>query len=757
MQLTKKCPYLLLFIFFISSCSNPTTLSTEWCHHSTRNGDIPLPGSSTEQTACLILDIDKDGVNDFVIGCREKGPAVVWYQRHASGWERHIIDFHFLPIEAGGAFHDIDSDGDLDIVFGGDWQSNKIWWWENPYPAYDKDIPWKRRTIKKTGSKQHHDQIFGDFDNDGKTEFVFWNQGENKLYLADIPTNPKITDAWDYYEIFSSPQRQADSPQPIFEGLAAYDMDGDGTLDIIGGGLWFKFLEGKHFQQFVIDEKERMTRVAVGQLVNGGKPEVVFSVGDGVGKLKWYEWVAGRWEGHDLVDVDHGHSLSLADFNNDGKLDVFCGEMRLDSKNTDSKLWIFLGDGKGEFTKKEIAVGFGVHEAKTEDLDGDGDIDILGKPYNWETPRLDIWENCTNTGNKLSLNDWQRHVIDQEKPWRTVFIDSADMNNDGKRDIVTGGWWYENSGKLSKAWKRRFFGEPLHNMACVYDFDKDGKKDVLGTRGKGSEPNSKFVWAKNVNGYSYEILDNISKGQGDFLQGIAVADFKNSKEVNIALSWHVSGAGIQLLSIPPDPSGNHWSWEKISYESQDECLSAGDIDSDGDMDLLLGTKWLCNNNNEWICYSINDTEEKPDRNRLSDINQDGKTDAVVGFEAISQLGKLVWYEQLESPSKPWKTHLIGRIIGPMSLDVADMDSDGDLDIVTGEHNLSDSESSKLFIFENLDGKGKNWKRHLIYQGDEHHDGAQVSDMDGDGDMDIISIGWHNKKVMLYENKSICLY
>jgi len=35
--------------------------------------------------------------------------------------------------------------------------------------------------------------------------------------------------------------------------------------------------------------------------------------------------------------------------------------------------------------------GFGHHESRVADLDGDGDLDILGKPYNWEAPRVDVW------------------------------------------------------------------------------------------------------------------------------------------------------------------------------------------------------------------------------------------------------------------------------------------------------------------------------------------------------------------------------
>ena len=57
-------------------------------------------------------------------------------------------------------------------------------------------------------------------------------------------------------------------------------------------------------------------------------------------------------------------------------------------------------------------------------------------------------------------------------------------------------------------------------------------------------------------------------------------------------------------------------------------------------------------------------------------------------------------------------------------------------MVIGEHNLSDPASAKLYIFENVDGIGTDWAEHVVYVGDEHHDGAQVSDIDGDGDLDL---------------------
>jgi hypothetical protein len=328
------------------------------------------------------------------------------------------------------------------------------------------------------------------------------------------------------------------------------------------------------------------------------------------------------------------------------------------------------------------------------------------------------------------------------------------MNGDGHQDIITGGWWYQNPGTPDGSWTRHTIGDPLNNMATVYDFDQDGDLDVLGTEGQGAEENPNFVWAQNDGNGTFTILDNIPPGNGDFLQGVAAAQYQSAGQHEIALSWHI-GQQVQMLTVPADPSTDTWTIRNISSSSQEEALSAGDIDRDGDIDVLLGTRWLSNDDPDWNTYALYTNNDLPDRNRLADMNGDDRLDAVVGYEALNAPANVSWYEQGIDATAAYTEHIItSSLRSPMSMDVADMDRDGDMDVVVGEHYYADSSQAKLVVLENTDGAGTDWQPHTIHVGDEHHDGTRLVDIDSDGDLDILSIGWYHDSVLLYENLAI---
>ena len=374
----------------------------QWRHLSSRTGDLPEPGPSTEQTGALIADLDRDGTNDFVISFRKVAPALVWYRHTPAGWDRYMIETNFLTVEAGGAVYDIDGDGNPDLVFGGDWQSHDLWWWRNPSPNFNPAVPWERHTIKSGGATQHHDQVFGDFLGTGKPQLAFWNQGAKKMFLAEIPPDPRHAASWPLIEIFSGSGGEAAREGFQYpEGMTACDIDGDGKVDLLAGNFWLKHRGGKTFEAIRIGSIGG--RIAAGKFKPGKYPQVVIAPGDGTGPLRWYECVSNpefstNWIGHDLLDrMVHGHSLQIADIDGDGNLDVFAAEMAQWTEraahpdNPGATAWIFYGDGHGNFRRTVFARGIDFHEARIGDLNGDGKQDVLDKPYTWETPRIDVW------------------------------------------------------------------------------------------------------------------------------------------------------------------------------------------------------------------------------------------------------------------------------------------------------------------------------------------------------------------------------
>lgn len=363
---------------------------------------------------------------------------------------------------------------------------------------------------------------------------------------------------------------------------------------------------------------------------------------------------------------------------------------------------------------------------------------------------------CSPEPSALPIDQWRRIQI-ADKPddtTRRLFVLPGDLNGDGHLDIVAGREWFANPGMLGGEWTAHTIGEGFKNLALVYDFDSDGDLDLLGTNAelRGAD----FALATNDGQGNFIVdLERVPSGRGDFIQGVAVIPNAAGDE-DVILSWHRDEVGLESLS---PREGGRWELGLLTTETLHEQISTGDIDGDGDLDLLLGNAWLENRGvEEWALHAIGEIGDEnpkavPDRNALVDVNGDGRLDAIVSLEN----GQLIlWYEQPEGdPRSEWTRHVLGHSPGQgFSMGVADYDLDGDPDVVIGEHR-NPGEFNRLLLFENVDA-ASSWTEHVIDDGVfrerfDHHDGTVPVDIDGDGDIDLVSVGFHNASVWIFEN------
>jgi hypothetical protein len=532
------------------------------------------------------------------------------------------------------------------------------------------------------------------------------------------------------------------------------DLDGDGDLDVAHNGFWMEQASPIDWVEHEIDPNwPADVGVLIIDIDGNGNNDVVLAASESSNeRFSWYEAadpVNGPWTEH-VIDPTTSvlHTFKAADMDLDGDLDLVTAEMH-QSADPD-EVSVYLNDGDALSWTQLVVATSGSHNLRVADFGSDGDIDIFGANWNDSAPNtadIEMWESQLQSG--LPLDQWQRHIVETSMPWRAVFVAGEDINTDGLPDLVTGGWWYPNPGALGGNWVRTPIGAPLNNMAAVYDFDSDGDMDVLGTNGQHSGDD--FSWARNDGTGVFTNFDIAPSGGGDFLQGVSVDQVIAGGGTEIVLSWHNGGPGTSMFTVPGDPTDPNWPLPVISPTRNGEQIATGDIDGDGLIDVHLGTNWLrqLGDGSFETRPGVTMSGGVPDRVSMADIDDDGDLDVVIGAEGARLL---IWGENQDNGST-WTEHVIATDVNYFSVDIDDIDGDGDIDVVGGAH----QGNGEVFIYENA-GQGATWITHVVDPGDatpiDHHDGTQLVDMDLDGDLDIITIGWQFTSLVIYENLAI---
>jgi hypothetical protein len=182
---------------------------------------------------------------------------------------------------------------------------------------------------------------------------------------------------------------------------------------------------------------------------------------------------------------------------------------------------------------------------------------------------------------------------------------------------------------------------------------------------------------------------------------------------------------------------------------------AADMDGDGDMDIVSASTgddtiaWYENNNGDgssWTAANIDTNADSAKSVFAADMDGDGDMDIV---SASYKDNTIAWYKNNNGDGSSWTAADIAiSADGATSVFAADMDGDGDMDIVSASY-LDDT----IAWYENNNGDGSSWTAANI---DTNADGASsvfASDMDGDGDMDIVSASTIDDTIAWYENNN----
>ena len=171
-----------------------------------------------------------------------------------------------------------------------------------------------------------------------------------------------------------------------------------------------------------------------------------------------------------------------------------------------------------------------------------------------------------------------------------------------------------------------------------------------------------------------------------------------------------------------------------------------DVDGDSDLDVLSASQslglihWHENpgfgtvsdySRERWTAHLVSNVTDDPHCVFGIDLDSDGDIDVL---SASSDDNVILWHENLNGAGDIWSTHVINtHAYHTRSVFGVDIDGDGDIDVLSATER-----ESVIAWYENVDGRGHRWIHHTITVHADYAIGVVAADMDGDDDVDVIS-------------------
>jgi hypothetical protein len=341
-----------------------------------------------------------------------------------------------------------------------------------------------------------------------------------------------------------------------------------------------------------------------------------------------------------MVSSPPAGRAGLGDFNGDGALDLAVSDPHRDIVH------IFLNDGQGRFIERQqVAVGRKPKGLAIGDVDNDGHVDIVVADEG--SNAVSILKN-DGTG---TFRESARVPTLGEDP---VQVALGDFDGDGRLDIAV-----INSGSdtvslltaVDSTWAvkvrlavggrggvgdegREGDHQEDHRdrhpaSIAVADLDGDGRLDLA----IGNEETDSVTMLFNAGGWQFAAPVEIALRNTDDPIGLAIADFDNDGDLDIA----VVGKDRGRLSLLINVNGKFTETAVVApFEDRPVAIAAGDLNGDGRVDLAVASgddvAVLLNGGGTFppaLAANLEAVRKKAIALMIGDVNGDGRLDIVV--------------------------------------------------------------------------------------------------------------------------------
>lgn len=440
-------------------------------------------------------------------------------------------------------------------------------------------------------------------------------------------------------------------------------------------------------------------------------------------------------------EVDTPLGLTIADLNEDGDLDV-ASASRLDNKIA----WYGNGDVVLELAVSTTSINVGPEEGQTA-------IDVTNEgsgPLNWEvrvTKGLFISATPSGSDEQDLIIYYSDNLSGQERTGEVeIFIEGDDSSPIA---ITITQSPFEEVVLYNQ--ERMIIDRDISIRAIsAADLDGDGFLDVIATaRNTAGNNEGDVVWYRNDGLGNFGEPNLLSLL--NYAEVVSTGDIDRDGDIDVIATSTAMG---KIIWFENDGSGNFSEEILISTESENTVsLELVDFDGDGDLDLLTGDdlyngfdiSWFRNNGfGEFSQQTIIASDIRPAIARAADFNGDGELD-VVATTTYGDIINLYFNEGNENFGVATQL-LESPGLNPRFVLPYDFDEDGDIDILVGADYFP-----RFFWFKN-DGTGSFGSQITISSSSGGISGIIVSDLDADGDLDVATTSTFRNTVNWYTNE-----